>query len=135
MQQRYCANINYGVQKLKMYIPCHLGTESRKVFEKFYSCMLTCSVMSDSLRPYVLWLTRLLCPWDSPCKNIGVGCCALLQGIFPTQGSTPCLLCLWHWHVGSFTSITWDAPFCSYLMIKAWNTIDEIRGNEVREQS
>ena len=30
---------------------------------------------------------RLLCPWDSPGKNIGVGCYALLQGIFPTQES------------------------------------------------
>ena len=28
-----------------------------------------------------------LCPWDSPGKNIGVGCHALLQGIFPTQES------------------------------------------------
>ena len=26
---------------------------------------------------------------DSPGKNIGVGCHALLQGIFPTQGSNP----------------------------------------------
>ena len=26
-------------------------------------------------------------PWDSPGKNTGVGCHALLQGIFPTQGS------------------------------------------------
>ena len=30
---------------------------------------------------------RLLCPWDSPGKDTGVGCHALLQGIFPTQGS------------------------------------------------
>ena len=29
---------------------------------------------------------RLLCPWDSPGKNTGVGCQALLQGIFLTQG-------------------------------------------------
>ena len=28
----------------------------------------------------------LLCPWDSPGKNTGVGCHALLQGIFLTQG-------------------------------------------------
>ena len=41
---------------------------------------------------------RLLCPWDSPGKNTGVGCRALLQGIFPTQGSNPSLI---HWHVGS----------------------------------
>ena len=26
---------------------------------------------------------------DSPGKNTGVGCHALLQGIFPTQGSNP----------------------------------------------
>ena len=47
-----------------------------------------CSVVSDSLRPHGLQPTRLLCPWDSPDKNTGVGCRALLQGIFPTQGST-----------------------------------------------
>ena len=35
--------------------------------------------------------TRLLCPWDSPGKNSGVGCHAL-QGIFPTQGSNLHLL-------------------------------------------
>ena len=37
---------------------------------------------------------------DSPSKNIEVGCHALLQGIFPTQGSNPRLLCLLHWQVG-----------------------------------
>ena len=31
--------------------------------------------------------TRLLCPWNSPGKNTGVGSHSLLQGIFPTQGS------------------------------------------------
>ena len=30
--------------------------------------------------------TAALCPWDSLGKNPGVGCHALLQGIFPTQG-------------------------------------------------
>ena len=29
---------------------------------------------------------RLLCPWDSPGKNTGVGSLSLLQGIFPAQG-------------------------------------------------
>ena len=38
---------------------------------------------------------------DSPGKNTGVGCHAFLQGIFPTQGSNPLLLCLLHWQVGS----------------------------------
>ena len=40
------------------------------------------SVMSDSLRPHGLWFARLLCPWNSPGKNTGVGCHLLLQGIF-----------------------------------------------------
>ena len=30
--------------------------------------------------------TGFHCPWDSPGKNTGVGCHALLQGIFPIQG-------------------------------------------------
>ena len=34
-------------------------------------------------------------------KNTGLGCHALLQGIFPTQGSNPHLVCLLHRQVGS----------------------------------
>ena len=54
---------------------------------------------------------------DSPGKNTGVGCHALLQGIFPTQGSNPCLLyCRWilyHLsHQGSPRILEWVAyPF------------------------
>ena len=35
---------------------------------------------------------RLLCPWNSPGKNTGVGSHSLLQGIFLTQGSNPNLM-------------------------------------------
>ena len=38
---------------------------------------------------------------DSPGKNTGVGCHALLQGIFWTQGSNPCLLHFLQWRAGS----------------------------------
>ena len=44
---------------------------------------------------------RFLCPWDSPGKNTAVGCHAILQGIFPTHGWNPCLLCFLHWQEGS----------------------------------
>ena len=61
------------------------------------------SVMSDSVQSHGLQPTRLLCPWNSPGKNTKVDCHALLQGIFPTQGSNlslPCfrqiLYCLSH---------------------------------------
>ena len=49
---------------------------------------------------------------DSPGKNTGVGCHALLQRIFPTQGlNTGLLNCrqiLYHW-------VTWEAP-CHLLI-------------------
>ena len=35
--------------------------------------------MSDPVRPHRRKPTRLLCPWDSPGKNTGVGCHFLLQ--------------------------------------------------------
>ena len=44
---------------------------------------VTHSVMSDSLRPNELQPARLLCPWNSPGKNSGLGSHSLLQGIFP----------------------------------------------------
>ena len=56
---------------------------------------------------------------DSPGKNIGVDCHALLQGIFPTQGSNPGLLHCWQIlyqlsHKGSPGILEWVAyPFLS----------------------
>ena len=75
--------------------------------------VLSCSVMSDSVRHYGLQPIRLLCPWDSPGKNPGVGCHCLLQGVFLTQGlNLGLLLCrriLYHLsHQGS-------PPFRPYL--------------------
>ena len=57
--------------------------------------------VSNSLRHYGLQPTRLLCPWDSPGKNTGVGCHALLQGIFLTQGSNQYFSRLSHLRMGS----------------------------------
>ena len=50
---------------------------------------------------------RLLCPWDSPGKNTGVGCHALLQGIFLTQGLNLHLL---HWQMGSLPPVPPGKP-------------------------
>ena len=58
--------------------------------------MDVCSVMFSSYQPHGLYTARLLCPWDFPGKNTWVGCHFLLQGIFLTQESNPCLLCLQH---------------------------------------
>ena len=58
------------------------------------------------LQPHGLWPSRLLCPWDCPGQNTGVGCHFLLEGIILAQGSNPSLLhCRWilYWlsHQGS----------------------------------
>ena len=42
-------------------------------------CCWVTSVVSDSVRPHRRQPTRFLQPWDSPCKNTGVGCHFLLQ--------------------------------------------------------
>ena len=51
-------------------------------------CCVSHSVVSDSLRPHGLQPSRILCPWNSPSKNTGVGSHSLFQGIFSTQGLT-----------------------------------------------
>ena len=53
--------------------------------------------MSNSLQPYDYSPPASSVHWDSPGKNIGVGCHALLQGIFPTQKSIQHFLGLLHW--------------------------------------
>ena len=40
----------------------------------------------------VLVRLKIICLWNSPCKNTGVGSHSFLQGIFLTQGSNPSLL-------------------------------------------
>ena len=50
-----------------------------KAFLSRHSSSVSHSVMSNSLWPLGLWPTRLLCPWDSLGKNIGVDCYSLLQ--------------------------------------------------------
>ena len=49
------------------------------------SCLTLCDPMDSSLPGFSV-------QGDFPGKNTGVGCRALLQGIFLTQGSNPCLL-------------------------------------------
>ena len=50
--------------------------------------------MSNSVQPHRWHPTRLLCPWDSPGKNTGVGCHFLLQCIkmkSDSEVAQPCL--------------------------------------------
>jgi len=64
-------------------------------------CMKSESIshsVSASLQPHGLQ-PKCLCPRSSPGKNTGVGCHALLQGIFLTQGLN---LVLWYCRKGLY---------------------------------
>ena len=61
----------------------------------------------------------LLCPWDSPGKNSRVGCHALLQGVFLTQGLGPRLFKSPVLASGFFTtSTTWEALYIHIYVYK-----------------
>ena len=79
-----------------------------------------CSIVQlcPALRPRGLRPARLLCPWDSPGKDTAVGCHALLQGIFPTQGSNQGLL---HWQADSSPSEPPGKPWLDLgLTLNLW---------------
>ena len=54
-----------------------------------HACMLSHLSYVQLLVAPELYPALLLCPWNSPGKNTGVGCHAFLQGIFLTQVSNP----------------------------------------------
>ena len=64
-------------------------------------CTCVQSLSLVQLQLHGLWTIQCLYPWDSPGKNIAVGCHFLLLGIFLTQGSNLHLLNLLLWHMGS----------------------------------
>ena len=67
---------------------------------------------AQSLQSYLMICDPTDRPWDSPGKNTGAGCGALLQGIFLTQGSNLSLLCLLHWQVGDLLLAPPGKPKC-----------------------
>ena len=101
-------------------VPSHYIIFRKDTFMCSYLNCLALSYMQSSLLVVnyaVLCLVAQSCPTlfnpmdyspqgssvheDSPGKNTGEGCHALLQGIFPTQGLNLRLLCLLHWQAGS----------------------------------
>ena len=91
------------------------ATQQQQQHEPYFllfQLLLSCQVVSNSLRPHGLWPASVVCSWDFPGKNTGVGC--LLHGIFPTQGLNQHLLC---WQMDSLplshqVSYTW--PISSF---------------------
>ena len=76
------------------------------------SCLTLCNPMDSSPLGFSVH-------GNSPGKNIGVGCHALLQVFFPTQESNSSLLCLPHCQVGFLTtSTTWEALYFGVVLFK-----------------
>ena len=67
-----------------------------------------------------LWTVVCQVPhlWASPGKNTGVGCLALLQGIFPIQRYKLCLVYLLHWQTGSLPLALPGKPL--FLLQNSW---------------
>ena len=65
---------------LKMYV--------KKIYSNIYARVCVCYLLSHVQLLASLWTVTLQAPlsMNSPGKNTGVGCHALLQGIFLTQG-------------------------------------------------
>ena len=71
-------------------------------------CVLSCSVVSNSVIPWTVYSPPgFSVHGNSPGKNTGVGCNALLQGIFPTKGSNPGLL---HYRQILYRLSHWGSP-------------------------
>ena len=73
-----------GMDVNQLFFPFFFSSE---VFVQNYKSeceSVSCSVVSDCLQPLGLEPARLLCPWNFPGKNTGVGCHSLLQGVFLT---------------------------------------------------
>ena len=66
-----------------IYVYTERGRCIKHICVCMYLCCCCCcwvaSVVSDSVRPHRWQPTRLLCLWDSPGKNTGLGCHFLLQ--------------------------------------------------------
>ena len=78
-------------------------------------CVCVLSRFSHAWLFVTPWSVALQAPlsMDSPGKNTGVGCQALLQGIFPIQGLNPHLLCILRLQVGSLPLVPPGTPAAS----------------------
>ena len=88
------------------------------------AAVFSCLVTSSSLQPHGWRPSRI--HGDSAGKNTGVGCQALLQSLFPTQGSNPGLLHCRRFFTNWATReaqlhVTWD--HMNWLTFRSsWNT-------------
>ena len=88
--------------------------------------ILSCPVMSNSLQPHGLQAAKILFPLDFSGKNTGAGCHFFLQGIFPTQGSNPHLLCLLHCRQIIYHRAIRESPYFKLEFVKSVSSVQSL---------
>ena len=110
----------------QMVISTWRDVPHRQVISRMqFSLLFGCHVFSH--------VQLFVTPWTVACqaplfmgfsgKNTGVGCHFLFQGIFPTQGSNPSLLCLLHWQMDSLPLHHLGSPYLAAPSL-SWGTSD-----------
>ena len=99
--KRIKAEVNLMQSQQYLIFASHNCLQTSEGSATFVDVILLLSHFQLFCDPHGLQPTRLLCPWDSPGKNAGMGCHFLLQGIFLIQGLNSYLL---HQQVDFFTT-------------------------------
>ena len=98
LYSRKCNGVSSLLPNTRPFLGCHHGCVCVCLCVCVWVCVLvaqSCLTLCDPMDCSLLGSSVhgiILCPWNYPGRNIGVGCHFLLQGIFLTQGSNPGLL-------------------------------------------
>ena len=90
-----------------------------------YECMLSCFSRVQLFA--TLWTVAHGTPLSMGFsrQEYWSGCHALLQGIFPTQGSSLSLLCFLHCQVGSLSLVPPGNPTWTLLLLISWSVVSK----------
>ena len=92
----------------------HIEKDQKKkkdnVFVKSHACVLSCSVVSDSLKPHGLQPARLLCPWDLSSQEYWNRLPFLPPENLPDSGFyLSCISCIGRWVLHQWKSPLGDS--------------------------
>ena len=116
------------VAKITFHYPFLVGynLRTKNVLEvfSFYKqvyYLLSCSVVSDSLRPHGLQLSKFLCPWNFLGKNTEAGCHVLLQVSSWTRDQpwVSCISCIGRQIL--YYCATWEGLFFEITLCILWD--------------
>ena len=103
-----------------------------------HACMLSRSVVSDSVQPHGQQPTRLLCPQDSPGKNTGVGCHCLLhyagerESKLQTRWSNNFLFIATYLEVNFQNLLNLETALQKYMVIKRARDFSLLENNDTK---